>query len=170
MIRMSTARPESRSRLARLARRATLVSVACLLIAGCQPLGPRAELGLGWFRDIGDLARLEEVFVHNGFQPELQDYLSAESAAESVQPWRYKSDGVIYSYFTYPSGSECPMRAILHLSGMARRLGVLIGGRDACPDRGFLKEDRERLDQLEREIGQRFNRRANFRYVKSERC
>jgi len=156
-------------------RRAGLISVLCLLLAACQPHGPLAEIGLGWWHDVEGLEKLEEVLLSQGFQPELQDYLSIESARESVEPWRYKYDGVVYSYFVYPSREAYDLRAVLSLSESTGRLRLRIGtalgsSRSACPSKGFIKEDQERIERLALEIGERFNRKAKVHYIESERC
>jgi hypothetical protein len=151
------------------------MSVICLLLAACQPHGPLAEIGLGWWHDIVGLEKLEEVLRLQGFQPELQDYISIESAKESVEPWRYKSDRVVYSYFIYPSREAYELRAVLSLSERTGRLRLGVGtalgsNRDACPSKGFLEVDHERIQNLALEIGERFNRKVKVHYIESERC
>jgi hypothetical protein len=164
-------------------RRAGLLLVFGLLLAGCQPHGPVATLGLGWWHKDEDLTNLEEVFVLHGFQPELQDYLSAESAKESVKPWRYKSDGVIYAYFVFPAAVSSasttqryreavfPLRAILSLTEGMGRLNVGIGGPSGdCSTKRFVKSDEELIEGLALRIGERFKRKIRVRYIDSERC
>ncbi len=175
-FKISDSAPRGWRTVADVGRSATLfgrwwrLSLVCVLIAGCQPLGPRAELGLGWFRSLDQLEELEAVCLSQGFVAMPQDYPSAQGAEEPIKPWRHKSDGVIYSYFAYPSRESKDLYAILFLSEKLGRLRVLIWGRDACPNRLFHQVDQDRLDHLARAIGEQFRKKVKFGLLESQRC
>lgn len=163
--------------------RNTALPLFCILLSGCQPPGPVGEIALGWWNNKDDLAKVEDVLVVNGLQPELQDYLSIESRTESVKPWRYRSDGVIYSYFSFPPRDsttaakpefredEPPPRAIISLSERLGRLNITFGAmRGDCSTKRFFKQDEVLIEALAVRIGERFKRRIKVRYTDSERC
>ena len=114
-----------------------------------------------------DLEHFEEVFVLQGFKPEMRQYLSEQIARE---PGRHKSEGVVYSYFDYPSRDNRNLVAVPYLNGNAGRLRMAIHGCDACPSKGFLQEDQDVLDRLELGIGERFNRKVRLELDASQRC
>lgn len=150
--------------------RACILSVICALLSACQPNGPIAEMRLGWGYEYEDLARFEKIFLLSGFQYEIQERTSAESAAESVYPWRYKSGGVIYSYFRYSPDGADRLRAILSLKGSTGRLSMIIHGGDNCPSKGFTIGARERIQELPPLIKSEFGKNVQIKYIDSERC
>lgn len=164
-------------------RCAVVLPFFCILLSGCQPPGPIGEIALGWWNNKDDLAKLEDILVVNGLQPQLQDYLSAESQAESGKPWRYRSDGVTYSYFAFPPRDpataaapeyregEPPPRVVISLSERLGRLNITFGAwRGDCSTKRFFKQDEALIEDLAIRIGERFKRRIKVRYTDSERC
>jgi len=150
--------------------RAWVLSALCVFLAACQPDGPVAEVHLGWGHVYEDLAKLEKIFLLSGFQYEIQDRQSTESAVESVHPWRYKSGGTIYSYFNYsPQGAD-RLRAILSLKESTGRLSVRVGGGDNCPSKGFTTGARKRIEELPPQIRSEFGKNVQVKYIDSERC
>lgn len=150
--------------------RAWILSVLCIFLSACQPDGPIAEVHLGWSFEYEDLARLEKILLLSGFQYEIQDRQSTESAVESVYPWRYKAGGVIYSYFNYSPDGADRLRAILSLKESTGRLSVRIGGGDNCPSEGFTTGARKRIEELLPQIKIEFGQNVQVKYIDSERC
>lgn len=144
--------------------------VLCVSLSACQLHGPIAEVRLGWGYKYEDLARLEKIFLLSGFQYEIQDRQSTESAFESVYPWRYKSGGEIYSYFNYSSDGADRLRAILSLMAGTGRLSVRIVGGDNCPSKGFTAGARTRIEELPPQIKSEFGRNVQVKYIDSEHC
>ena len=113
---------------------------------------------------------LEESLLQHGFQPELQHYLSIESAKDSVQPWRYRSEGSVFSYFVLPSSEASQLRAVLALSERTGRLRLVVGGHGACLSEVFNPERQVQLEKLALTIGERFGRKEKFHYDAGTRC
>jgi hypothetical protein len=128
-------------------------------------------MNLGWWNGVAELEKLEGALLLHGFRPELYQHLSTESAKDSVQPWRYKSDGTVYSYFVYPSQEAYELRATLALSETTGRLRLVVGGAGAaCIGEVFATERQALMSEVALSIGDHFSRKATFQYDKGERC
>jgi hypothetical protein len=156
--------------IAQRLHRVLIPLVLCAFLSSCQLHGPIAEIYLGWGYEIEDVARLEKLFLLSGFEYEMQHYLSADSALESVHPWRYKASGVIYSYFKQSSQDADRHRAILWFRESIGRLRARIIGGDSCPNKGFSEKDRKRIEALMSRIRGELGQSVEIKYIESERC
>jgi hypothetical protein len=151
-------------------RSLNLLAALCILLAGCSPPGPSAEIKLGWGHSIQDLAKLEEVFALQGFQPDPTAHISTGSPTELKWPWRYEVDGNTFSYFQHPASGTSELRAVIALSDGIGRLRVGIYGNGSCQDEVFTKERKEQLSKLAAALGDRFKRKLSVQYDPGERC
>lgn len=152
-------------------RPASILFAILVLLAGCQPHGPIAELNLGWMRKIADLELLEDLLRQSGFQPEPQQYFSEQQAFESVKSWRRKVDGRIYSIFRSSPDDPTALRAVLALHERTGRLDIrVVGFERDCETRLFVKPDQANIDRLQIAVRERIYKKARFQYAQSQRC
>jgi hypothetical protein len=147
-----------------------LLAILCILLVGCTPPGPSAELTLGWGHSIIGLAELEGIFVQHGFKPEMRESISSGSAGESVPAWRHRGEGTTFSYFSDGPADDYGLRAVLSLSDIAGRLRVIVFGRGACQHEAFNRDRQDQLAKLATAIGERFKRKVTFKYDPGGRC
>jgi hypothetical protein len=146
------------------------LAILCILLVGCTPPGPSAELTLGWGHSIVGLAELEGIFMQHGFNPEMRESISTGSAGESAPAWRHRGEGKTFSYFRDGPRDDYGLRAVLSLSDIAGRLRVIVFGRGACQDEAFNRDRQQQLAKLATAIGERFKRKVTFKYDPGGRC